>query len=137
MTKGAAVMAFSQRRQYKSIRQGKFQRSIGRHKPKDKARPRQKAGGSENTMLGLLGQVASELASVEVRQRCKRQLGNVIGAHRVHRVQSFSGLNPCSSGNGSARFILQRHDAERGGGRIPDGSDEFIAAVESIIGYEN
>ena len=34
-------------------------------------------------------------------------------------------------------FILQRHDAERGGGRIPDGSDEFIAAVERIIGYEN
>ena len=102
MTKGAAVMAFSQRRQYILIRQGKSQRSIGRHKPKDKARPRQKAGGSENTMLGLLGQVASELASVEVRQRCKRQLGNVIGAHRVHRVQSFSGLNPCSSGNGSA-----------------------------------
>lgn len=34
-------------------------------------------------------------------------------------------------------FVLQRHDAERGGGRIPDGSDEFIAAVERIIGYEN
>lgn len=34
-------------------------------------------------------------------------------------------------------FILQRHDAERGGGRIPDGSDEFIAAVEHIIDYEN
>ena len=34
-------------------------------------------------------------------------------------------------------FILQRHDAERGGGRIPDGGDEFIAAVERIIGYND
>jgi hypothetical protein len=34
-------------------------------------------------------------------------------------------------------YVLQMHDAERGGGRIPDGSDEFIAAVERIIGYEN
>ncbi len=34
-------------------------------------------------------------------------------------------------------YILQRHDAERGGGRIPDGSDEFIEAVERIIGYEH
>lgn len=34
-------------------------------------------------------------------------------------------------------YIIARHEAERGGGRIPDGSDEFIAAVERIIGYEN
>ena len=34
-------------------------------------------------------------------------------------------------------FILQRHEADRGGGRIPDGSDEFIEAIEEIIGYEN
>lgn len=33
-------------------------------------------------------------------------------------------------------FILQRHEAERGGGRIPDGSDEFIEEIEEIIGYE-
>lgn len=32
-------------------------------------------------------------------------------------------------------YVLARHDADRGGGRIPDGSDEFIAKVEEIIGY--
>lgn len=34
-------------------------------------------------------------------------------------------------------YILAQHDAERGGGRIPDGSDEFIATVERIIGYND
>ena len=34
-------------------------------------------------------------------------------------------------------FIIAQHEAGRGGGRIPDGSDEFIAAVERIIGYES
>lgn len=34
-------------------------------------------------------------------------------------------------------YILQRHYAERGGGRIPDGGDDFIRRVEEIIGYEN
>lgn len=34
-------------------------------------------------------------------------------------------------------YILQRHYAERGGGRIPDGGDDFIREVERIIGYEN
>ncbi len=34
-------------------------------------------------------------------------------------------------------YVLQRHDAERGGGRIPDGSDEFIQKVEEIIGWED
>lgn len=33
-------------------------------------------------------------------------------------------------------YVLQRHEAERGGGRIPDGSDEFIEAIEEIIEYE-
>lgn len=33
-------------------------------------------------------------------------------------------------------FILSRHEAERGGGRIPDGSDEFIAEIERIVGYD-
>lgn len=33
-------------------------------------------------------------------------------------------------------FVLQRHESERGGGRIPDGSDEFIEAIEEIIEYE-
>lgn len=32
-------------------------------------------------------------------------------------------------------YVLQRHEAERGGGRIPDGSDEFIEKVEDIIEY--
>lgn len=32
-------------------------------------------------------------------------------------------------------FVLARHHAERGGGRIPDGSDEFIEKIEEIIGY--
>lgn len=34
-------------------------------------------------------------------------------------------------------YIIAQHDAERGGGRIPDGGDEFIAAVERIIGYND
>lgn len=33
-------------------------------------------------------------------------------------------------------YVLQCHEAERGGGRIPDGSDEFIEKIEEIIGYE-
>ena len=33
------------------------------------------------------------------------------------------------------QYILQRHYAERGGGRIPDGGDDFIRRVEEIIGY--
>ena len=30
------------------------------------------------------------------------------------------------------RYVLQRHEAERGGGRIPDGSDEFIEELKQI-----
>ena len=33
-------------------------------------------------------------------------------------------------------YILQRHYAERGGGRIPDGGDDFIRDVERIIDYD-
>lgn len=33
-------------------------------------------------------------------------------------------------------YALARYHASRGGGRIPDGSDEFIEKVEEIIGYE-
>ena len=32
-------------------------------------------------------------------------------------------------------YVLQRHEAERGGGRIPDGGDEFIEKIEEIIKY--
>ena len=34
-------------------------------------------------------------------------------------------------------FLLQRHEAERGGGRIDDGSDEFIESVKNAVGYED
>lgn len=34
-------------------------------------------------------------------------------------------------------YVLAQYNASRGGGRIPDGGDEFIAAVERIIGYES
>lgn len=33
-------------------------------------------------------------------------------------------------------FVLQCHEAERGGGRIPDCGEEFIEKIEEIIGYE-
>lgn len=39
--------------------------------------------------------------------------------------------------NAISEYVLAMHDAERGGGRIPDGSDEFIEAIEEIIGYED
>ena len=32
-------------------------------------------------------------------------------------------------------FVLARHHAERGGGRIPDGGDEFIEKLEEIMDY--
>lgn len=38
--------------------------------------------------------------------------------------------------NAINNFVLQRYEAERFGGRIPDGSDEFIEKIEEIIGYE-
>lgn len=34
------------------------------------------------------------------------------------------------------KFILHSHEAARGGGRIPDYSDEFIKEIEEIIDYE-
>ena len=36
-----------------------------------------------------------------------------------------------------SEFLLQRHAAERGGGRIPDGSDEFISSIKEIVGYDD
>lgn len=39
--------------------------------------------------------------------------------------------------NALREYVLNQYEAGRGGGRIPDGSDEFIAKVEEIIGYEN
>lgn len=37
--------------------------------------------------------------------------------------------------NAVSEYVLQRHEAERGGGRIPDGGDEFIADIKRIICY--
>lgn len=33
------------------------------------------------------------------------------------------------------QFVWTKHEAERYGGRVDDGGDDFIAEVERIIGY--
>ncbi len=33
------------------------------------------------------------------------------------------------------QFVWTTHEAERYGGRVPDGGDDFIREVERIIGY--
>ena len=32
-------------------------------------------------------------------------------------------------------YILQQHEADRGGGRIPDGGDEFIEEIKQASGW--
>ena len=34
-------------------------------------------------------------------------------------------------------YAVARYESDRGGGRIPDGSDEFIDEVKRIVGYES
>lgn len=41
----------------------------------------------------------------------------------------------CGLQNALRDYIIAQRESEKGGGRIPDGSDEFIAAVELVIGY--
>lgn len=43
----------------------------------------------------------------------------------------------CGLQNALRDYIIAQRESEKYGGRIPDGSDEFIAAVEQVIGYKN